>query len=67
MSLRAVHLAFITAATVLAFGFGAWAFFSASASATAHVKLWGAASFAFGAALIAYGAWFIQKLRRQAQ
>jgi hypothetical protein len=64
MSLKAFHIVFITASTLLAFGFGAWSlrnYFSANGAGLDLVV--GASSFFAGAALIYYGRYFLRKLK----
>ena len=64
MSLKAFHIIFITASTLLAFGFGAWSlitYFTAN-SGTLDLVL-GSASVCAGVALIVYGKYFLKKLK----
>jgi hypothetical protein len=64
MSLKAFHIIFITASTLLAFGFGAWslaAYFAANGG-TLDLIL-GSASVSAGIALIVYGKYFLKKLK----
>ncbi|MBI5396794.1 MAG: hypothetical protein HZA91_15980 [Verrucomicrobia bacterium] len=65
MSIKAVHLLFITLATLLALGFGVWCVqFQPAGNRALYVGL-GAVSFAAAAGLVAYGVWFIRKLKRE--
>ena len=64
MSLKAFHLVFITAATALAFGFGAWLikqFFSPGGGVLDLVS--GLVSFAAAAGLIVYERYFLKKTK----
>jgi hypothetical protein len=65
MSLKAFHLIFIIASTILAFGCGAWAmtrFFSAGGRA--WDLSFGLGSLAVGVGLIVYERYFLKKLKR---
>ena len=65
MSLKAFHLIFITAATILAFGCAVWAlksYFSAEGSAWDLV--FGLGSLATGVGLILYERYFLKKLKK---
>jgi len=64
MSLKAFHLVFITAAILLAFGFGAWllkGFFTPDGRVSELV--FGLVSIAAGVGLIVYERYFLKKLR----
>ena len=64
MSLKAFHIVFITASTLLSFGFGAWAlreYLSEGASPTNLTMA--ALSVASGVGLIVYGRYFLKKLK----
>jgi hypothetical protein len=64
VSLKTVHIIFITASTLLAFGFGAWSlnnYFSPT-GALGDLVL-GGGSVAFGVGLIFYGKYFWKKLK----
>lgn len=63
MNLRSFHLVFITCAAALALVLGAWAFSSPNVESGARTMLV-TGSFVAGAALIAYGSWFVRKVRR---
>jgi hypothetical protein len=63
MSLKAFHVVFITASVLLAFGFAAW-----SLVAYANGRVWvdlvfGIGSALAGVGLIAYGRYFLKKLK----
>ena len=58
MSLKWVHILFIALSSLLAFGFGAWSLQRGSVGMAIG-------SFALGAGLIAYGVWFMRKIRTQ--
>ncbi|MDR3377999.1 MAG: hypothetical protein P4M10_04890 [Verrucomicrobiae bacterium] len=56
MSLKAVHLIFVTLLTALAFGCAAWAFQAGSV-------IWGSVAVAAGIFVIVYGLYFLKKLK----
>jgi hypothetical protein len=56
MSLKAVHLIFVTLLTALSFGCAAWAFQAGSV-------LWGAVAAVAGILVIVYGIYFLKKLK----
>ncbi|MBC8095593.1 MAG: hypothetical protein H7Y43_07260 [Akkermansiaceae bacterium] len=63
MSLKAFHLVFVTALSSLAFGCSAWKF---KAYADAHLNsdlLWAIAGLLGGIAVLAYGKYFLKKLK----
>lgn len=63
MSLKAFHILFITASVALAFWFG-WFELSTYADTKAAMDLWfGVGSCVTGAVLIAYGIYFLKKLK----
>ena len=64
MSLKAFHLVFVTVSTLLTFGVAAWAFdnYFSGARLTADL-LFGCGSLLCGAALLAYGRYFLRKLK----
>jgi hypothetical protein len=65
MSLKAFHLIFIIASTILAFGCGVWGlkqFFSAEGRA--WDLIFGLGSLAAGVGLIIYERYFVKKLKR---
>jgi hypothetical protein len=57
MSLKAVHLIFVTLLSALAFGFAAWAFVGGE-------LLFGAGGIAAGILVIVYGFYFLKKLKK---
>jgi hypothetical protein len=57
MSLKAVHLIFVTLLTALSFGCAAWAF-------AAGDVFFGAVAVAAGIAVIIYGVYFLKKLKK---
>lgn len=64
MSLKAVHIAFITASCVLAFGFSAWCFKTwFSGDGVTRDLVFGLGSLMAGVALIIYGRYFLKKLK----
>jgi hypothetical protein len=56
MSLKAVHLIFVTLLASLSFGCAAWAFQAGSFG-------WGCAGFAAGVFVVVYGFYFLRKLK----
>jgi membrane protein YdbS with pleckstrin-like domain len=56
MSLKAVHLIFVTLLTALSFGCAAWAFQAGSIT-------WGSVAVAAGVFVIVYGIYFLKKLK----
>ena len=56
MSLKFVHLIFVTLLTALAFGCAAWAF-------NAGLPVFGAGGAAAGVLVIVYGIYFLKKLK----
>jgi cytochrome bd-type quinol oxidase subunit 1 len=63
MSLKAFHVAFITASVLLAFYFAAWCL-GLGERAGASWRAAGIASAAAGLGLVAYEAWFLRKMGR---
>lgn len=57
MSLKAIHLIFVTMLTTLSLGFSAWAFFS-------DRILFGVLGLAALALVIIYGVYFLRKLKK---
>ena len=57
MSLKAVHMIFVTLLTALSFGCAAWAFQSGSLQ-------WGATAVLAGVLVIIYGVYFLKKLKK---
>lgn len=64
MNLKAFHVLFIAAATVLAAGLGVWCLRQHAAARDGAGVLAGAvASFAAAVGLVVYGAWFLRKVK----
>ncbi|MEW6306378.1 MAG: hypothetical protein AB1705_23175 [Verrucomicrobiota bacterium] len=64
MSLKALHIVFVTASTLLAFGCAAWAFHQYySLEAGKAYLAGGIGSVVAGLALIVYGRYFLKKLK----
>ena len=63
MSLKAFHIVFIAASTLLAFGFGAWWLDQFFNDGRLLELLFGILSALAGAALIFYGRYFLKKLK----
>jgi hypothetical protein len=63
MSLRIVHIIFIVASTLIAFGFGVWAIVEYRNTGAVLDLALGLGSFVGGAALIWYGNKFFKKLK----
>jgi hypothetical protein len=60
MNLKVIHVVFVVCSTLLAFLFGGWSLGRGAGAGGAAV---GVIAFAFGAAMIAYGVWFWNKVR----
>jgi hypothetical protein len=63
MSLKAFHLVFITAASILAFWFGAWMYRAYQAEGQQSDLIYAVASLTVGVALLVYEGFFIKKLK----
>jgi hypothetical protein len=64
MSLKTFHIVFITASTLLAFGFGVWSVWGYLAAARTGAGLvLGVLSLAVGVGLVVYGRYVLRKLR----
>lgn len=64
MSLKAVHLVFVTVVTALALGLGAWQFRAFHSPDGSPVNLvFGVAALLVGAAMLVYGRYFLKKLK----
>jgi hypothetical protein len=63
MSLKAFHLIFITAASLLAFGFGWWMLRAYADSGMKADQIYGVSSLCVGVALLVYEVIFIKKLK----
>jgi len=64
MSLKGFHIVFITFATLLALGSGAWCLWVDSMHGSPSFRIGAIGSFVAGAALIIYGIWFYRKMKR---
>lgn len=64
VSLKAFHVFFVTAALLMAIGFGVWSMrdYQAGGQSSALYLAWGA--FAVAGLLGVYGVWFLKKLKR---
>jgi hypothetical protein len=64
MTLKAFHVVFVLAATLLSAGFGVWSFhtYLTAERETVHALL-GALSLAFAVGLVVYGGWFLRKMK----
>ena len=63
MSLKAFHLIFITAASLLAFGLGWWMLRAYEDAGIKSDQIYGVTSIVVGVLLLAYEAYFIKKLK----
>ena len=63
MSLKALHIVFVTASVLLAFGFGAWEFDAWKGSGAGRDLALGIGSCVTGVALLVYGWFFLKKLK----
>jgi hypothetical protein len=63
MSLKYIHVVFITAATALAVVFGAWCWAQWKTEGGAGMLLGAAGSAATAIGLLVYGRWFLVKMR----
>lgn len=63
MGLKAFHVFFIVASTLLCVGFGLWAVAAYLAQGRAGWLVLGVASFIGAAVLVCYGLWFLRKLK----
>ena len=64
MSLKAFHVIFITAASLLAFGFGAWMLRAHAEAGMKSDLIYGVASLVVGVGLLIYECFFIKKLKK---
>ena len=64
MSLKAFHIVFITSAVLMDLGFGILSFRNYIAESSPMYLGLGLLSFVFGIALLCYGAWFLQELKK---
>ncbi|MBC8003485.1 MAG: hypothetical protein H7X97_12935 [Opitutaceae bacterium] len=63
MSLKALHIVFVTASTLLAFGFGAWELKAYQLSEQRIDLIMGIGGLVSGLALIVYGKMVLKKLK----
>lgn len=63
MSLKHIHVVFITAATALAVVFGAWCAAQWRADGEASMLAGAAGSAATAIGLLVYGRWFLEKMK----
>jgi hypothetical protein len=64
MSLKAIHIVFIMASTLLAIGFGAWSLNNYFQDLGTRADLWmGLGSVGMALALVCYGVYFLKKLK----
>lgn len=63
MSLKAFHVVFIVASILLAFGLSAWSLTNFSNTGGTGDLIYGLASGVIGAGLVAYGVYFLKKLK----
>lgn len=63
MSLKALHIVFVTASTLLAFGFGAWELKAYQVSDQRMDLILGVGALVSGVALIVYGKMVLKKLK----
>jgi len=64
MSLKAFHVIFITAASLLAFGCGAWLLWSYDVAGLKSDLTYGIASLGIGLGLLVYEGFFLKKLKK---
>ena len=63
MSLKALHVVFVIAATLLSLGFGVWSWAQHQAGAGTSYLLMAIASVLGAITLLVYGKWFLKKLK----
>ena len=63
MSLKALHVVFVVVSTLLAAGFGIWAFGQYQSGAGTGYLLTAGGSVVVAASLVVYGRWFLKKLK----
>ena len=65
MSLKSFHLIFITAASLLCFGFGGWLLrnYRSGAEGVGSDLVWAVSAFGAGVALLVYEGFFLKKLK----
>lgn len=64
MSLKAFHIIFITAASLLAFGFGVWMLRAYDAEGVKSDLIYGVSSLVAGVGLLIYEGFFLKKLKK---
>jgi len=64
MSLKAFHIVFIVSAVLMDLAFGILSFKNYIAESSPMYLVLGLLSFVFGIALIGYGVWFFQELKK---
>lgn len=64
MSIKYVHMIFVTAATLLALGFAAWCFFSPDSPQTTSYHAAGIGGIVVAIGAVFYGVWVWKKLKR---
>ncbi|MDQ3198014.1 MAG: hypothetical protein M3Q46_02300 [Verrucomicrobiota bacterium] len=64
MSLKGFHIIFITFSTLLAFGVGIWCLWVNQMTESSAYTVGAVVSFVAAVALIIYGCWFWQKMKR---
>ena len=64
MSLKNFHILFISVSVVLAIGFGAWSVYTHTQESGTAWLVMGVLSLGVGVALVVYGFWFLQKIKR---
>jgi hypothetical protein len=63
MSLKAFHVFFILVSTLFAFGFGVWSLVEHNRTGAGGALVLAVVAIAAGGALVAYGLWFLRKLK----
>jgi len=63
MSLKTFHIIFITAASLLAFGFGIWMLKAYAAEGVRSDLVYGVSSLVVGVGLLVYEGFFLKKLK----
>lgn len=63
MSLKSFHIVFIAASVMLCLVLAAWCFLNYRASGASSQLLWAGISAASGLGLVAYGGYFLRKLK----
>jgi uncharacterized membrane protein len=64
MSLKHFHILFISVSVILAVGFGAWSVHLHTQEPGTAWLVMGVLSLVIGVALVVYGVWFLQKIKR---